>query len=122
LKVQAIQPGFGWIYCDVSNECGPTTGQKIVEISSGRGLMINPNPADSYIDIDIDEEKMDALDLKPGSVCILTMVDKTGMVKYTDEFKEFPHRIYTSNLQEGLYIIKLVYEGKVFTIEVVIEH
>jgi len=84
--------------------------------------MASPNPADRYIDIDVDQEKMTAEDSSPGSECVLKMVDKTGMVKYTDEFREFPYRINTSNLPEGPYIINLIREGKMFSIQVIIEH
>ncbi len=122
MQVQAIQPGFGWIYCDVSNACGTTPGQKLVEISSGRGLMINPNPADTYLVIDIYEEEMNVSELNPEDNYVLRMFDKTGMIRYTDQIKEFPYRINTSNLSEGLYIIQLIYEGENFSIQVVIEH
>ncbi len=38
------------------------------------------------------------------------------------EFKEFPFRINTSNLPDGLYIINIIYEGKIFSMQVMIEH
>ncbi len=84
--------------------------------------MASPNPADNYIDIDIDKEKMTTEGLSVGKEHVLTMVDKMGMVKYTAEFKEFPYRINTSNLPDGLYIINLIYEGKAFSITIIIEH
>ncbi len=88
----------------------------------GGYYMASPNPADSYIEIDIDKEKMTAEGLSVENKHFLTMVDKMGMVKYTAEFKEFPYRIYTSNLPNGLYIINLINEDRKFSIRVMIEH
>ena len=87
-----------------------------------RYYMAFPNPADDYLDIDINEEKMTADGISIGNEYAVTIVDKMGVMKYTDEFKEFPYRINTRNLPEGLYIINLLYEGKISSIKVVVEH
>jgi hypothetical protein len=88
----------------------------------GGYFMASPNPADSYVDIDIDEEKMAADGISIVNEYVLTMVDKMGTVKYTDEFKEFPYKIDTKDMPEGIYIITLTYDKKISTIKVVIEH
>jgi len=88
----------------------------------GGYFMAFPNPADSYVDIDIDEEKMAADGISIVNEYVLTMVDKMGTVKYTDEFKEFPYKIDTKDMPEGIYIITLTYDKKISTIKVVIEH
>lgn len=84
--------------------------------------MAAPNPADNYIDIIINEEFISAESLNPGSEYILTMVDKMGEVKYTAEVREFPYRINTSYLEEGLYIINLIYDSEIISMQVIIEH
>jgi bacillolysin len=88
----------------------------------GGYYMASPNPADSYIDIDINEEKIITEGLSLGNEHVLTMVDKMGMVKYKAEIREFPYRINTSNLPNGLYIINLINKNRKFSIRVMIEH
>ncbi|MBP7730505.1 MAG: T9SS type A sorting domain-containing protein [Bacteroidales bacterium] len=48
--------------------------------------------------------------------------DKTGVVKYKTEFKGFPLRVNIDNLPEGLYFINILYNGKTYTMRVVIKH
>lgn len=88
----------------------------------GGYYMASPNPADNYIDIDINEEKMITEGLSLGNEHVLTMADKMGMVKYKAEIQEFPYRINTSNLPNGLYIINLINKDRKFSIRVMIEH
>jgi len=84
--------------------------------------MASPNPADDFIELNINEEKIAAEGLSLGRECNLTMVDKMGMVKYKAEIREFPYRINTSNLPNGLYIINLINKDRKFSIRVMIEH
>jgi hypothetical protein len=122
------QPG-GQIMVDATT-CCTGCGSKRILIDyvgqywdcGGGYFMASPNPADSYIDIDVDKEKKTADGVSVANEYALTIIDKMGMVKYTDEFKEFPYRINTGELPEGLYIINLLYEGKISSIKVVIEH
>jgi len=81
-----------------------------------------PNPTDNYVDIDVIKEKFAAENISLDAECILTIFDKTGLVKYKNEFKGFPYRIDTSNLPEGLYFINLLYNGKMSSIRLVVEH
>ena len=91
----------------------------------GRGggyLIAVPNPADSYIDIKIDEELLSAANEEIKGVSVLMMYDKMGTVKHTAEFREYPYRINTFNLTEGLYIIQIINNGRAQSLEVVVEH
>jgi len=81
-----------------------------------------PNPTDNYVDIDVIKEKFAAENISLDAECILTMFDKTGLVKYKNEFKGFPYRIDTSNLPKGLYFINLLYNGKMSSIRLVVDH
>ena len=122
------QPG-GQIMVDATT-CCTGCGSKRILIDyvgqywdcGGGYFMAFPNPADDYLDIDINKEKMTADGISIGNEYAITIVDKMGMVKCTDEFKDFPYRINTRNLPEGLYIINLLYEGKISSIKVMIEH
>jgi len=88
----------------------------------GEYFMAFPNPANNYIDIDINREKMAEENITTDAKCTLTIYDKTGLVKYKTEFSRFPFRIDTGNLSEGIYIINLLYSGKVYSMRVLIEH
>jgi len=50
------------------------------------------------------------------------LYDKTGLVKYKTEFRGFPFRIDTGSLPEGVYLVSLLYDGKIYSMRVVIEH
>ena len=88
----------------------------------GEYFMAFPNPANSYVDIDINREKMAEENIRTDEKCMLTLYDKTGLVKYKTEFRGFPFRIETVNLLEGVYLINLLYDGKIYSMRVVIEH
>ena len=47
---------------------------------------------------------------------------KAGIVKYTDRVYEFPHRVNTSNLSNGVYIIRVVYDGKTYSSRLLIDN
>jgi hypothetical protein len=121
------QPG-GQIMVDATTCCPGCGTERILIDYVGQYwdcdgyYMASPNPADDYLDIDINKEKVTTDGLSVANKYVLTIVDKMGIVKYSDEFKEFPHRINTRNLPEGLYIINLLYEGKITSIKVIIEH
>ena len=84
--------------------------------------MAFPNPANSYVDIDINREKMAEENIRTDAKCTLTLYDKTGLVKYKTEFRGFPFRIDTGSLPEGVYLVSLLYDGKIYSMRVVIEH
>jgi len=88
----------------------------------GEYFMAFPNPANNYIEIDINRGKMAEENISTDSKCTLTIYDKTGLVKNKTEFKGFPFRIDTGNLPEGVYFINLLYEGKTYSMRVIIKH
>ncbi len=120
-------PNYGTVRVSINNTCGWSdySGITVYPGYCGGGggyYMASPNSADDYIELYVNEEKITAEGLSLGRECVLSIVDKMGMVKFTDEFREFPYRINTNKLPEGLYIINLIYEGKMSSIQVVIEH
>jgi len=107
--------------------CSPSTFVKVFTQYFGEDdceeyFRAFPNPTDHYVEIDVKKEKFAAENISLNAECILTMLDKTGLVKYKDEFKGFPYRIDTSNLPEGLYFVNLLYNGKMSSIRLVVEH
>jgi hypothetical protein len=81
-----------------------------------------PNPASNYLEIDIDNVRADKLNLGPDREFTATITNTTGIVKYTDRLRGFPHRINTGNLNSGVYIINISYEGYSFSKRVMIDN
>jgi Papain family cysteine protease/Secretion system C-terminal sorting domain len=88
----------------------------------GGYFMAYPNPTGDFVDIDVDKAKLTAENIDIESECLLTIVDRSGMIKFKTEFKGFPYRIDTSNLPDGLYFVNIVYKGTTSTIKLVIKH
>ena len=85
-------------------------------------MTVYPNPAGNYFDIDIEQEKAGIDGLSRKIEYMLTITDNMGMVKHTDRIYEFPHRVNTMNLPNGVYIIRVIYEGKAYSSRLVIEN
>lgn len=45
-----------------------------------------------------------------------------GMIKFNDRFYEFPYRLNTGGLQNGIYVISIVYKDKTYSSRVVIDN
>lgn len=80
-----------------------------------------PNPSHDYVDIDVDKNKMGTENISFDAECILSIIDKAGIIKYKTEFKGFPHRIDTSKLPDGLYFVSIDYKGKSSSIRLIIK-
>jgi hypothetical protein len=93
-----------------------------IDDCGGGEFLAIPNPADDYIDIIINEEQIAYENLSLANEYIMSMIDKMGILKYTAEIREFPYRISTKGLPNGLYIINLLGDGKIFSLQVIIEH
>ncbi|GAI43240.1 unnamed protein product, partial [marine sediment metagenome] len=109
-----------------TNSCGTSSWKSIywnVDDCGGYYMMISPNPADSYIDITFDENKLAMSGLVAadksydfGSNPYFRIVDKYGQVKLTQKYiGEELTRINTSKLPPGLYVVQLIAKDKVFS-------
>lgn len=67
-------------------------------------------------------ERILAQEISLGDVSVLRMFDKMGIIVYTAQIREFPYRIATDNLAEGLYMIQIINGERSFTVQVIIEH
>jgi hypothetical protein len=119
-------PNYGTVRVSIKNDCGWSdySGITVYPGYCGGGgyFTASPNPANDYLDIAADEETIAADSISLEAECVLIMIDNMGIIKYLIELQEFPFRINTSNFPEGLYIINLLYEGKISSIRILIEH
>lgn len=88
----------------------------------GGYFLAYPNPSKSFVDIDVDKIKLRTDNISIDGKCKLTLLDKSGMIKFNTEFQGFPYRIDTSVLPEGMYFINIVHKGKTSTIRLIIKH
>ena len=83
---------------------------------------IYPNPAGGYVNIDINKEKADVVSLNNVREFRLTVTDISGIVKYTGRLNELPYRLNTVTYRDGIYIINIAYDGKIWSSRFGIRH
>lgn len=120
--------GMGAFYVSTSNSCGTSTVKQggISVIDDGGGdppppvplfedetsdpiMKIGPNPASNYLNITFDKLNNTAT----GGYRIL-IYDTSSKVVITDTMDGLNKRLYVGDLNEGLYIMHLIVDGKVF--------
>lgn len=117
----------GFLEIKGKTTCSGDTVVKLMSIYFGAAecggyFLAYPNPSGSFVDIDVDKVKLRTENLSIDGECLLTIVDKSGMIKFKTEFEGFPYRIDTSGLPEGLYFINIIHKGKTSTIRLIIQH
>jgi len=114
--------GSGYIQVVGINQCG----SGIIPLAHGYGpcggLMASPNPADNYVDINIDPERIDPTKLASNVEYVLYIYDNMGVAKNTTQFKDFPYRINTGSLQEGVYFIQIQFNDEKYSLPITIKH
>jgi len=116
--------GYLQIYANTSC-CGSSINVKNIyfgEAYCGEYFMAYPNPASSFVDIDVIKEKLSSLVNSSDERCTLSVVDKSGVIKSKFNFIGFPYRLNTSNLPEGLYFINIQIKDIKSTIRLSIKH
>ena len=121
---------YGYLQIYANTCCGSNINVKNVyfdEAYCGEYFMIYPNPSNNSVEINTlqsnsSKEVSDVDALSGDTKCLLTVVDKSGMIKSKTEFKGFPYTLDTSKLPEGLYFLNLSWQSKKSTIRLVIKH
>lgn len=121
IMIEATSPGYGYFYCTAGNDCGTSTAAwGTVFVSSYKGyvgpLKVYPNPADSYVVLEVDETKLDISEqsvseqLKELSKnAYIRIIDKSGIIKISEPYYgEEKVQLDVSKLLAGLYTIQLV--------------
>jgi hypothetical protein len=114
-KIRADEEGIHAVYCDVTNSCGTGYGNLMVIVDC-YGFKISPNPADDHVEISLDENKIDLNNINEYEIRIYN--NQQILVNQTKTTKP----INTINFPDGLYIVNLIYEGKMSSMNFVIEH
>jgi hypothetical protein len=117
-QIRADEEGNAAIYCNVTNACGTNYGSLMVYVSC-YGFKISPNPADEYVEISLDDNKIDLNNINEYEIKIYN--DQQILV-YQIKTTQPSININTIKFQDGLYIVNLIYEGKMSSMKFVIEH
>jgi hypothetical protein len=97
------------------------------EAYCGEYFVIFPNPSNNSVEINTLKSKSskEGYGIDPFSIedkCLLTLFDKSGMIRSKIEFKGFPYTLDTSKLHDGLYFLNLSLGSKKSTFRLVVKH
>jgi hypothetical protein len=81
-----------------------------------------PNPSADYVNIDINRDKLNLLDHTSVPECLLTLLDRSGIIKLKTVVKGFPYKIDTDKFPEGIYFLTIVFGNTSSTIQLIIDH
>ena len=84
-------------------------------------LMI-PNPADDYVEISIDQNKVTATELAANGGFQVSIFDSFGTLKTIKSTSNTSLKLDTSKLPDGIYIVSIEYNGKNYPKELVLKH
>lgn len=118
--------GIGNFYLTTENSCGTSpTGGGTINVTAGGGggelgpmLLVFPNPATESFEIQLDDSIAISDDKEIESE--LRIYDQYNSLKEIRKFKGKKHKIYTSRLSKGLYLVEVVNEYGKFTTKVIV--
>jgi hypothetical protein len=96
--------------------------QYFYEAECGGDFMAFPNPSNNFVDIVLMKNRESVEEVMTKDNCILSVIDKSGMVKLKTIINSFPYKMDTSNLPDGLYFVNLIYENRKSTLRLAIKH
>lgn len=116
---------YGYVEIWAKTSCSPSTRVHLYTLYLGSGncdeFLLFPNPASNYVTIEINRQKLHSVDLKTNHECMVSIIDKSGITRFSNKINSFPYRLETSNLPEGIYFINFQYENKLYNSRLVIE-
>lgn len=119
-------PDYGTLTVSVENDCGSSNYQGITVYPGycGGYYMASPNPSSEYVEIDYRADREDIKTVSEESDVVIKVFSKMGTIKFAKEMKgkEFPHRINTSSLSNGEYIINIVNGKYTESLNIIVEH
>jgi hypothetical protein len=136
-NIRGTGDGYGWIQATATNGCGSTMSEIPVEVICGYYLTFTPNPSNGQTTVSIvsaDELGSEGLSESAKSVSSATVFDETipwDLEVYTqnqllkDRKTKQIGRSATINAScwpEGLYIVKVAYNGDILTGKLLVKH
>lgn len=116
-SIRADEEGDAIIYCDVTNTCGTDHGSLQVWVGGCFDFKLLPNPADDFVEIQIDNSKTLSKDLNEFDIRLINIQNVTLIHERTSKFNT---RFNTKELTPGIYFIQVIFNGKPYTKQLVI--
>lgn len=116
---------YGYLQINATTCCGADLNVKNVYFGDANCdgyFMVYPNPANNSAEINIIQSMAEKDGLSLNDECVLTVIDKSGIILNKNKFTGFPYTLDTSNLSKGIYFINILYNGKKSTIQLVVQH
>jgi hypothetical protein len=117
-KIEGLDEGYGQIFLEVTNNCGSKETRKVVWIDC-EFFRMAPNPSDDYVEISLDETKVDFNNIKEYEVKIYNAQQISVSIIKT---KSSSIKIDTNQLKNGTYYVYLIYNGKTYVQQLMISH
>jgi hypothetical protein len=129
--------GYGWIQATTTNDCGSTMSEIYVEVVCGYYLTFSPNPSSGETTVSI--ASTEEIKTQETSTLSTLVSDKNVF----DESKSWDLEVYTqnqllkdtkkkqigrsttintSNWPDGIYVVKVVYNGNTITGKLIVKH
>ena len=116
---------YGMLDIEAETECCGTVRVYTLYFAEGDcegDLLIYQNPSDDLAYIDINKNKINVDEISPYQEFTISVIDRSGITKYSSRFKGFPFELNTSTLPKGVYFVNLSYGNNKSTIRLYVEH
>lgn len=129
--------GYGWIQATATNDCGSVMSEIPVEVVCGNYLSVTPNPSNGQTVVSIEsaqETSVEELSGTAKSISKASVVDEAipwnlevynqnQLLKDTKEIQMGRSTtINTSGWPEGIYIVRVNYNGDLLTGKLIVKH
>jgi hypothetical protein len=116
---------YGYVEIWAKTSCSPGTRIHLYTLYLGYGycedFLLYPNPSSNYVNIELNKQNLSMGNPNTDFECIVSIVDKSGITKFSNKINAFPYRLDTSNLPKGIYFINFQYNNKLYSTRLVIE-
>lgn len=114
LKTPLYNPEYGTVRASITNTCGTSgyTGITVYPGYCGNYYTMVPNPSTTYIDLDVDSQKTSALKELTENDISISIMDKMGIVVFSDKVTSLPYRVQLGKFHKGEYIATILTNSK----------
>ncbi len=117
-EIQGLSEGYGQIFLEATNECGSNENRLVVWVDCFDFKLI-PNPADEYLRIELDDSKIQESNNIDYEIIIFD--NQQRPVKKTRS-QNLLTTINTKSLSDGVYYVQIIYKGKLYAKQLIIQH
>jgi hypothetical protein len=123
IKTPLYNPQYGVVSVNITNACGTAnSGITVYPGYCGGYFMASPNPATSYLEIDIVQTAKSLQADLLGQGIVVKVFDKMGTAILIDEVKSLPYQIDASTLKNGNYVVHIMYEKNIQALQILVDH